>query len=226
MIEVLFDIIPYAVGIAISPVPIITVILSLFSTRAGWNGPAFLLGWALGILVVCIPVLIFTDSAKIAAGTDPSTMASVIRVMLGSLLFLASILRWLKRPKSPEEVKVPKWLMMIEVISPIKVFIIGFFFAVLTNPKNFALTVAGTLPIAHSLLSLPDKTTLVAAFIFISSLGIALPVFLYLLAGESAKKLLNTWKTWLVANNSAVMATMFLIFGVILVSEGIKGMVP
>jgi hypothetical protein len=44
MIEVLFEIIPYAVGIAISPVPIITVILSLFSTRAGWNGPAFCWG--------------------------------------------------------------------------------------------------------------------------------------------------------------------------------------
>jgi hypothetical protein len=226
MIEVLFEIIPYAVGIAISPVPIITVILSLFSTRADWNGPAFLLGWALGILVVCIPVLIFTDSAKVATVADPSRMASVIRVILGSLLLIAAVRRWQKRPKSPEEIKVPKWLMMIEVISPVKVLLVGFFFAVLTNPKNFALTVAGSLPIAHSLLSVPMKSVLVSAFILVSSSGIAIPVLIYFLAGKSAKKTLITWKTWLVANNSAVMAIMFLIFGIVLFSEGIRGLIP
>lgn len=226
MIEVLIEIIPYAVGIAISPVPIITVILSLFSTRARWNGPAFLLGWALGILVVCIPVLMFTDSAKVATVADPSKLASVIRVILGSMLFVASIRRWMKRPGSPEEIKVPKWLMMIEVISPFKVLLVGFFFAVLTNPKNFALTVAGSLPIANSLLPVPMKSVLVTAFILVSSLGIATPVSLYFIAGESAKRILNSWKTWLVANNSAVMAIMFLIFGMIIFSEGIRGLIP
>jgi Sap, sulfolipid-1-addressing protein len=226
MIEVLFEIIPYAVGIAISPVPIITVILSLFSTRAGWNGPAFLLGWALGILVVCIPVLIYTDSAKVATVADPSRMASVIRVILGSLLLIAAVRRWLKRPKLPEEIKVPRWLKLIEVISPVKVLLVGFFFAVLTNPKNFALTVAGSLPIADSLLSVPMKSFLVTAFILVSSLGIATPVSLYFMAGESAKGILNTWKTWLVANNSAVMAIMFLIFGIVIFSEGMRGLIP
>jgi Sap, sulfolipid-1-addressing protein len=226
MIEVLFEIIPYAVGIAISPVPIITVILSLFSTRAGWNGPAFLLGWALGILVVCIPVLIYTEGAKVTTVADPSRMASVIRVILGSLLLIAAVRRWLKRPKSPEEIKVPKWLMMIEVISPVKVLLVGFFFAVLTNPKNFALTVAGSLPIANSLLPVPMKSVLVTAFILVSSLGIATPVSLYFMAGESAKRILNNWKTWLVANNSAVMAIMFLIFGIIIFSEGMRGLIP
>jgi Sap, sulfolipid-1-addressing protein len=226
MIEVLFEIIPYAVGIAISPVPIITVILSLFSTRAGWNGTAFLLGWALGILVVCIPVLIYTEGAKVTTVADPSRMASVIRVILGSLLLIAAVRRWLKRPKSPEEIKVPKWLMMIEVISPVKVLLVGFFFAVLTNPKNFALTVAGSLPIANSLLPVPMKSVLVTAFILVSSLGIATPVSLYFMAGESAKRILNNWKTWLVANNSAVMAIMFLIFGIIIFSEGMRGLIP
>jgi hypothetical protein len=226
MIEVLFEIIPFAVGIAISPVPIITVILSLFSVKAVWNGPAFLLGWALGILVVCIPVLMFTDSTRFTETADPSVMASVIRVVLGGLLFLAALLQWRARPKTGEGVKIPKWLLMVEVISPIKVFGVGFFFAVVTNPKNMALTIAGTLPIAHSLLSVPEKTSLVAAFIIISSLGIAIPVIYYLAAGESARNLLNTWKRWLIANNRGVVATMLLIFGIILFSEGMKELMP
>ncbi|HYO19196.1 MAG TPA: hypothetical protein VES02_11095 [Dermatophilaceae bacterium] len=35
----------FAVAMAISPVPIITVILMLFSRRARVNGPSFLTGW-------------------------------------------------------------------------------------------------------------------------------------------------------------------------------------
>jgi Sap, sulfolipid-1-addressing protein len=36
---------PLAVGIALSPIPIIAVVLMLTSRRAKVNGPAFVLGW-------------------------------------------------------------------------------------------------------------------------------------------------------------------------------------
>jgi hypothetical protein len=44
----LAEVLPFAVGVAISPVPIIAVILMLFSSRATVNGPMFLIGWAVG----------------------------------------------------------------------------------------------------------------------------------------------------------------------------------
>ena len=43
------DILPTAIGVAISPVPIIAVILMLFSAKAKRNGLAFLLGWLGGL---------------------------------------------------------------------------------------------------------------------------------------------------------------------------------
>ena len=51
MADVAGEILVFAVGIAISPIPIIAVILMLFSARARINGPAFLLGWVAGITV-------------------------------------------------------------------------------------------------------------------------------------------------------------------------------
>ncbi|HEX5669834.1 MAG TPA: GAP family protein, partial [Chitinophagaceae bacterium] len=94
MIRLLFEILPYAIGIAISPVPIITVILSLFSIKAKWNGPAFILGWALGILVVCIPILVFASKPEMDSNDAPSLWASVIRLLLGLFLFVVAIRRW------------------------------------------------------------------------------------------------------------------------------------
>jgi hypothetical protein len=131
-------------------------------------------------------------------------LASAIRVVLGGLLFVASLHRWLRRPKSVEEVNVPKWLVMIEVISPIKVFVVGFFFAVLTNPKNFALTVAGSLPM-HIHCFPFQKTVLVAAFILYPAWDrIPAP----LSSGRRFVKNIERLKAWLVANNSVVMNTM------------------
>jgi len=58
---------PLAVGIALSPIPIIAVVLMLTSRRAKVNGPLFVLGWLIGLGVVGAIVL------SIAGPTDAST---------------------------------------------------------------------------------------------------------------------------------------------------------
>ena len=49
MLDVIGEILPSAVGVAISPVPIISVILMLFTAKAKTNGPASLVGWVIGL---------------------------------------------------------------------------------------------------------------------------------------------------------------------------------
>src|SRR3954470_5835948 len=46
------EVLPFAIGIAIIPIPIIAIILILFSERARVNGPAFLAGWVIGLSAV------------------------------------------------------------------------------------------------------------------------------------------------------------------------------
>ncbi len=46
------DILPMAVGVAISPVPIIAVVLMLGTPPARANGPAFAVGWLAGLTIV------------------------------------------------------------------------------------------------------------------------------------------------------------------------------
>jgi hypothetical protein len=43
---------PLAIGVALSPVPIIAVVLMLTTRRARVNGPLFVLGWLAGLAVV------------------------------------------------------------------------------------------------------------------------------------------------------------------------------
>ena len=47
----------FAVGIALSPIPIIAVVLMLTSSKARVNGPLFVLGWLVGLGIVGAIVL-------------------------------------------------------------------------------------------------------------------------------------------------------------------------
>ncbi len=51
MLEAIGAILPFGVGVALSPVPIIAVILMLMSARARVNGPMFIVGWLVGLAV-------------------------------------------------------------------------------------------------------------------------------------------------------------------------------
>jgi hypothetical protein len=66
---VIGDVLPLAIGIAISPIPIIAAILMLFSARATSTSTGFLLGWILGIVVA---TAVFTALAgTLKTGGEP-----------------------------------------------------------------------------------------------------------------------------------------------------------
>ena len=72
MSESVAQVLTYAIGVAISPVPIIAVTLMLFSRQARVNGPAFLVGWVLALAVVSgtAYVLAKQGDASTSSSTD------------------------------------------------------------------------------------------------------------------------------------------------------------
>ena len=74
----LADAIPAAVGLAlVNPLPVMAVIVLLFSPRAGTVAPAFAAGWALG-LAAALALLVYVVPVERVVGdaTDPSALAS------------------------------------------------------------------------------------------------------------------------------------------------------
>lgn len=217
------DVLPYAIGIAISPVPIIAVILMLFSARARANGPAFLGGWLLGVLAVTSIITILSDGA--GADTDEGTNELVywIKLLLGlGLLFLA-VRQWQARPAQGETAAMPAWMSTIDAFAPGKAFGFGVLLSAV-NPKNLLLAVGAGASIGQAPGLEPGESfVVVLAFTIIASLSIAGPVGYYLLGGESAKKTLDGAKSWLSQNNATVMAVMLLVFGFVLLGDGLSG---
>ena len=193
----------------------------LFTERAKTNSVAFLAGWLLGLIVVGGVAL--AVAAGSGAGTDadePKDGVGILKLLLGvGLLFLA-YRNWQKRPSEGEEAELPGWMASIDQFGAPKSFGLA---AVLSgvNPKNLALTVAAATTIAASGLAAGEQIGALAVFIGLASLTVATPVLAYLVLGKKADNTLNSMKAWLVAHNDAVMAVLFLVFGVKLLGDGI-----
>jgi len=221
--QVIGDILPLAIGIAISPVPIIAVILMLITPKARSNGLAFLLGWMLGLFVAATIVLVIANTAGIAESSDPSTVVSVIKLVLGLLLLFAALRQWRTRPKAGEEAPLPKWMGALDGFNPGKALLVAVLLSGV-NPKNLILNATAAADIAQAGLSGADQAVALIVLVVVGSLGIIAPVGVYLGMGDRAGELLGGWKTWLAANNATVMFVLFLVFGVSLIGKGIGGL--
>jgi hypothetical protein len=220
---VIGDILPMAVGVAISPVPIIAVILMLFSARARSNGPAFLAGWVLGLTVVGIVVLALAGPAGAEDDAEPSTVASVVKLLLGLLLLLLAVRQWRSRPEPGQEAELPSWMRAVDSFAAGRAFGLGGLLSAV-NPKNLALAIAAAATIAQAGLSGGGSATALAVFVVLGSASIAVPVVFYLLGGPGAKATLDGWKAWLGANNATVMTVVLAVLGTVLLGKGIAGL--
>ncbi len=220
--SVIGDILPFGIGVAISPVPIIAVVLMLFSARAGTNGPAFLAGWVVGLLAVVVIVLTVSGATGASSGTPPIWVA-LVKIVLGVLLLLLGWEKLSTRPPAGTAAPLPKWLQAVDQMTPGKAFGMG---ALLSgvNPKNLILAVGAALVIAQAQLSVADAGVAALAFVIIGSASITVAVLYSRLGGAPAKARLTQAKAWLGENNSTVMAVLLLIFGVVLIGKGIGGL--
>lgn len=215
------DILAPAVGVAISPVPIIAVVLMLFTKKAKSNSLAFLLGWVIGLTIVGLIVLYIAGTQDLSPASGPSTAASTIKLLLGLLLLFLAAKQWKKRPLPGEEPEMPKWMKTIDTFTPVKALGLALLLSG-ANPKNLALTLAAAISIAQANLSSFYSLIALGIFVIIGSITIAIPGLIYLIKGDKAAKTLNEMKAWLVQNNATVMFVLFLILGADLVGRGIS----
>jgi threonine/homoserine/homoserine lactone efflux protein len=218
--SVIGDILPLAVGIAISPIPIIAAILMLLSPKAKGTSVGFLLGWVIGIVVA---VVVFTLRASVLPEQDPDAakpVSGVIKIVLGVLLLLLAIRQWRSRPKPGEEPPLPKWMSAIDDMNAGRGFGLGFLLSAV-NPKNLIMAAGAGITIGTGGLTVGEDVIAILVFTLIAASSVAVPVIAYLVASARMAGPLESLRTWLVHNNATVMAVLLLVIGVVVIGKGI-----
>jgi threonine/homoserine/homoserine lactone efflux protein len=214
------NILGLAAGVAVSPLPIVAMILVLATPRGRANGLLFGLGWVLGLVVLGAVVLALAGPADASEGGEPAAWTGWLKLLLGVLALLLAARQWRSRPAPGSQPEMPGWMASIDRLKPGGALGLGALLSAV-NPKNAALTIAAAATIAAAGLPGGEQAVVLAVFVLIGSAGVLAPLVVYLVAGEGAARTLDSWKAWASAHNAAVMAVLFLIFGFKLAGDGI-----
>ncbi len=214
------EVLTFAIAVAISPIPIIAVILMLFSARGRVNGLAFLAGWVVALAAVSTAVYVVSHDGNVATSSTASDSVSWGKIVLGVMFLLLARRNWRNRPAPGAEPSMPTWMARVDSLSPLKAAGLGAVLAA-ANPKNLILTMGSATGLAQLGLSTSDAIVATAVFVVLGSVTIAGPVLYTLVGGERARASLDSAKVWLGVHNAAVMAALFLVFGVDLIAKGL-----
>ncbi|MGW9264208.1 GAP family protein [Gordonia terrae] len=212
--SVLGELLPLAVGVAVSPIPIIAAILMLLGRHARTTSIGFAVGWLLGI-VVAVAVFVALGSAVDIGGSSSST--GWVKIVLGVVLLLVGLRQWRSRDA---ESATPKWMSAIDEMRPPAALGIAFALAAI-NPKNLVLCAAAGVTIASGALAGSGDIVAVAVFALLASTSVVVPVVGYQVAATRLRDPLDRLKSWLQANNATVMAVLILVIGIVLIGKGI-----
>lgn len=211
------DLLPSALAVALSPIPIVAIVLVLGAPRARTAGPAFLLGWVAGLVAVSVVVVLV-----LGGGEDDQTGVNWFKVAIGVVFLLMAAMQWKKRPTDGEELVTPSWMTTITAASPGRAAVIGATLSA-ANPKNLALTLAASASIAEAGLSRVDTVIAVAAFVALGSVAVAGAVLSYLISPGRAARPLEAVRQFMAQNNAVIMMVVLLLLGAKLLGDGFAG---
>lgn len=216
------EVLPLALVVTISPLNVLPAIFLLFTKKPLVNALSFLVGFIAGVAAVISAFVAIAGAVDLSPGSDHSTWVGVLKLVLGVYLLGAAVRKFRNRPKTPEDSSTPEWMDGIARFVPGKSFGAGVALGAL-NPKNIIVGLAAAVTVASADLSSGQQIAACAVYVFVAMLGVAAPILVMLVLGDRSKKILDGWKAWLGHNSATVMSVLFLIFGVVLIGQGIGG---
>ncbi len=217
------QIIPLAVGVALSPLPIIAVILMVTAPSGRVTGLSFLAGWVIALVVLGTVVLVLADEAQAKHAGAPATWVSIVQVVLGVLLVITAARQWKGRPHGGQEPPLPGWMQKVETFSPPKAAAVAFSFAAV-KPKNLLLTVGAATAIAETGIGTAQQAGAMAVYVMLASVGVGFPIAVYFLMGDRAPGILARLRGWMVRENQTIVAVICILIAAKLIGDAITGL--
>jgi len=219
--DVIGDLLPAALAVALSPIPVVAVVLVLGSQRARSAGPAFALGWIAGLAAVSALVMLLLSGSADADPDDPGV--AWLDLAIGLLFLALAAKQWKKRPRQDEAPEMPSWMATVDSATPPKAAALGLALSA-ANPKNLALTLAAAATVAEAGLDPADETIAIAVFVVLGSTTVAGAVLAYLLLGDRASRPLAAVRRFMSDNNAVIMMVVLLLLGAKLVGDALSGL--
>ncbi|MBK5233139.1 MAG: GAP family protein [Thermoleophilia bacterium] len=221
--EAVGQVLSFAVGVALSPIAVVAIVIMLATPRGKVNGPAFLIGWMLGLAITGTVLLLVSGSMDMGDGGDPSTRSSYIKLALGIVLLGVAVRRFRARAAGGGDQELPGWLKTLDGFNAVKATGLAALLSGI-NPKNLVLTAGAAMAISQTGASTGGEAVALAVFVVLGSLGVAIPLGIFFLMRDRAEALLGGLRTWMTRENATIIGIICLIIGAKLIGDAISGL--
>jgi sulfite exporter TauE/SafE len=194
-------------------------VLVLHTPRPRPTGLAFLAGWLLGLAAL---TAIFLEVSNLLGGLGdkPPPWASWLRVVVGALLIVFGIYRWLTRKRSAH---TPSWMQSIGKLTPVRAGGAATALAVV-NPKVLFVSAAAGLAIGSAGLGTTHAWVAAAWYVAVAGSTVALPILAYAVSGDRLDEPLRQLKDWMERQHATLVAAILIVIGLLVLYKGIHGL--
>lgn len=214
MADLVQQLIPLAMAIIISPLPIAAIIAVLLSPRARFNGTAFTLAGLAVVFAVTVVAALTTHSVGTQSETGDDTVVLVLGIVLSVGFLTLAVLSWRSRPAVGQPAKEPSWLSAIDSMSALQAAGLAAVMAI-TNAKNLPLELKAGAHIGAAGLGVGTSVLISLIFAVVACLGMIVPTALAASGSTRVTRALRAIKTELIAHNAVIMTVVFaLLFAV------------
>ena len=162
VLELIAELVPQAIGMAASPLPLIAVLLMILSPNGRGRSIAFAVGRVLAVLATVLAVAALSDAAT--QGSGGTRVGAAIRLVLGVVFVVLALSKFRSRPKGEAEQKTPGWMQALDGMTPAKALRTGFLVTAI-NPKELIFGIAAGVVIGSSTLP-PGMVSAAAAHLY------------------------------------------------------------
>lgn len=216
--SLLVPLLPFIIGSALVPVQNIINILLLKNPRQGLLKASAYVG---GLTILrLLQGLVFGLVFAKEHGGEKSPVVLTLQLVLGILLLITAYKKW--RNEEDPDAPPPKWMTMIDSLTPLKAFGIGFA-VLLISGKLWAFTLSAIGLIAAEQLGQPASILAYLFFVILSQSLLLIAIFFRIIRPEKSKIFLEQASTWLTQNNRSIVMIVSLVFGLLFLYKGAGG---
>jgi threonine/homoserine/homoserine lactone efflux protein len=211
---VIVALLPLIIGSALVPVQIIIDILLLKNPKQGLlKASAYVGGMTtMRLLQGLIFGLILTgsasDTAEASSGNGP--VVSTLLMVLGIFFLITAYRQW--RKDDDPDAPPPKWLAMIDSLTPLKAFGIGFGL-LLIGAKFWVFTLTALAVIGEAQLGQPTSTLTYLLFILLAESLLLIPIIVRVVSPGRSRAFLDGTSDWLTRHNRIIVIAVSVVFG-------------
>ena len=216
MVQVLGQLLPLALVVALSTVPLLVVITILLAPGSAASSLTFLIGWPIGMLAA---VALFYLGANLIPGPFLLRNRPVLgwaEIVLGLLVVIIGIVQFRRtRGRSP---KPPAWIGSVGRVRPAAAF--GIAIALCFRPKALLLSSAAAIIIGASRVEGIGALVVILIFVALSASSVVVPIIAMRLRPDAMRRPLQSAEAWIVRNSRAVTLVAASFAGVFIIGHG------